>query len=459
MTPSGRAGRSILKPHRTPGCAAAPCMFEVREKPKLVERALLVGVQRREMNRGEAASLLEELSELVETLDIPVIERRIFNLAQPQPHFLIGSGQAEQVLQLVKENDLDVIIFDDELTPAQQRNWERASGVCVIDRQEVILDIFAQRAQTREAVLQVALARMVYSLPRLTRAWTHLSRQRGGGGTVVRGQGETQLETDRRLVQDRISRLKRDLAAVVKQRETQRKRRVRRATPTAAIVGYTNAGKSSLLNRLTGAEVLAEDKLFATLDPTTRQLSLPSSRTLLLTDTVGFLRRLPHNLIDAFRATLEEAVLSDFLIHVIDISNPEAESHLATTLQVLEELGADRQKIITVFNKVDQAHNSDQVRTLRLLYPDACFVSARTGTGIDDLLERLDEALGDGIRSVHLLIPHSRYDLIAKLHRAGCVQEQKTRPEGVLIHAHVPADLDALTRDYTVQPEKLAAAS
>src|SRR5690625_830484 len=350
-------------------------MIEVRDRPKQIERALLIGIQRPEMPRGEGENLLAELSELVETLEIPVVETHLLNLSQPHARFLVGSGQAKRILDLAKETEADIIVFDDELTPAQQRNWERASGVCVIDRQEVILDIFAERAQTREAVLQVALARMIYSLPRLTRAWAQLSQQRGGGA-IVRGKGETKLETDRRVVQDRITRLKRELAAVVKQRDTQRKRRLRHAIPTGAIVGYTNAGKSSLLNRLTGASVLVEDKLFATLDPTTRQHTLPGGQKILLTDTVGFLRRLPHNLIDAFRATLEEAVTSDFLIHLIDLSSPEAEAHHATTLEVLRELGADEKDIITVFNKVDQARERE-LSTLRLLHPDACFKIGR----------------------------------------------------------------------------------
>lgn len=434
-------------------------MFEVKEKPKLVERALLVGVQRPDMTAGEAGDLLNELAELVETLEIPVVERCVVNLREPQPHFLIGSGKAGQILDVVKEQKLDVIVFDDELSPAQQRNWEQASGVCVIDRQEVILDIFAQRAHTREAILQVGLARMVYSLPRLKRAWTHLSRQRGGGGTVVRGQGETQLESDRRLVQDRISRLKKELSSVVKQRQVQRKRRLKHSIPSAAIVGYTNAGKSSLLNRLTGALVLAEDKLFATLDPTTRQLGLPAGQKLLLTDTVGFVRRLPHNLIDAFRATLEEAIVSDFLVHVLDITNPEVEKHHATTLEVLKELGADTKNIITVFNKVDGYADSQQMHTLHLLYPDACFVSARTGEGIDELVARMEEMVSDQLRSLHLLIPHSRYDLINKLHRIGCVQHQATQDEGVLIQGHIPSSILDDVSDFIIEPERRIAVS
>lgn len=414
-------------------------MIEVRDKPKQIERALLIGIQRPEMPRGEGQNLLAELSELVETLDIPVVETHLLNLSQPQARFLVGSGQAQRILNLAEQIEADIIVFDDELTPAQQRNWERASGICVIDRQEVILDIFAERAQTREAVLQVALARMIYSLPRLTRAWAQLSQQRGGGA-IVRGKGETKLETDRRVVQDRITRLKRELAAVVKQRDTQRKRRLRHAIPTGAIVGYTNAGKSSLLNRLTGASVLVEDKLFATLDPTTRQVILPGGQKVLLTDTVGFLRRLPHNLVDAFRATLEEAIVSDFLIHVVDLANPEAEDHYTTTLQVLEELGAEKKNIITVFNKIDQTRDKE-LSTLRLLHPDACFISAHTGEGIDQLIQQIEEAIGEETRSLHLLIPHSRYDLIARLHRNGCVLEQNTHDDGVWLSVQVSPEI------------------
>lgn len=418
-------------------------MFEVKDKPKLVERALLVGVQRPEMSAGEAQDLLTELDELVATLDIPVIDRCVVNLREPSPRLLIGSGKANELIALVKEKGIDCVVFDDDLTPAQQRNWERAAGVCVIDRQEVILDIFARRAHTREAIIQVGLARMVYSLPRLTRAWTHLSRQRGGGGTVVRGQGETQLESDRRMVQDRISRLKRELVTVVKQRDVQRKRRLKQEVPSAAIVGYTNAGKSSLLNYLTGACVFTEDKLFATLDPTTRQLGLPAGQKVLLTDTVGFVRRLPHNLIDAFRATLEEAVVADFLIHVLDVTNPEVEAHHATTIEVLAELGADTKNIITVFNKVDMATDEQQLHTLRHLHPDACFVSAKTGEGIDTLITRMEDMLASQLHFLQLVIPHSRYDLINRLHEVGCVQHHKIRDDGVFIEGHIfPALLD-----------------
>src|SRR4051812_46692736 len=266
---------------------------------KVTTRALLVGVQTPGMQAGEGTELLGELQELVENLGLVITGTTLVTLRdRQQPKFLIGSGKAAELMQRAKDEGADLIVIDEELSPAQQRNWEEESGLAVIDRQEVILEIFADRAHTREAVLQVALARMEYSLPRLTRAWTHLSRQRGKG--AMGGEGETQLEQDRRLVRNRITQLKAELAQVISQRATQRRKRQRTPVPGAAIVGYTNAGKSSLLNKLTGAGVLAADKLFATLDPTTRQLELPDGRKLLITDTVGFIRRLPHRLVEAF---------------------------------------------------------------------------------------------------------------------------------------------------------------
>jgi GTP-binding protein HflX len=297
----------------------------------------------------------------------------------------------------------------------------------VIDRQEVILEIFADRAHTREAILQVALARMEYSLPRLTRAWTHLSRQRGKG--AMGGEGETQLEQDRRIVRDRIAHLKQELANVVQQRAVQRRKRQRVPVPTCAIVGYTNAGKSTLLNTLTGAQVLAANKLFATLDPTTRQLVLRGNQKVLVTDTVGFIRRLPHGLVEAFKATLEEVVVADFLIHVLDVTNPNVEQHHATTLAVLSELGAGNTTTLTVFNKVDAA-TPDMISQARRLSPDALFVSAHTKQGLDELESRCLELIADAHQAVELLVPHSRYDVIAKLHSVGHVQSEEQEDEG-----------------------------
>ena len=397
---------------------------------KRCERALLVGIHTQTIQPGEAQELLGELKELVENLHIGVIHTELINLREPTPATLLGRGKTDQIITLAKHMEADLIVMDESLTPAQQRNWEKLSGIAVIDREEVILDIFADRAQTREAVLQIALARMQYSLPRLTRAWTHLSRQRGKG--KLGGEGETQLEQDRRLVNDRITRLKAELAVVQKQRGVQRRKRLRVPVPTASIVGYTNAGKSSLINALTGSHVMAEDKLFATLDPTTRQLILRGNQKLLVTDTVGFIRRLPHRLVESFKATLEETIVADFLIHVIDVTNPNFDQHYATTLSVLAELGAADKKIITVFNKIDAATPADLQRA-RQLVPDAVFLSAHTGEGIDSLADGCIEQIADAFGATELLIPHDRYDVVARLHTLGHIQEQEHREDGLFI--------------------------
>ncbi|MEI7552694.1 MAG: GTPase HflX [Verrucomicrobiota bacterium] len=402
---------------------------------KRCDRAFLVGVQTAQLPPGEAAELLVELQELVENLHIGVVGQALVNLRHPTPATLLGSGKTEEIIAAAKAVEADLIVLDDSLTPAQQRNWEKLSGLAVIDREEVILDIFAERARTREAVLQVALARMQYSLPRLTRAWTHLSRQRGSGG--MGGEGETQLEQDRRLVNDRIARLKHDLVEVRQQRGVQRQKRQRVPVPTASIVGYTNAGKSSLLNRLTGAHVLAEDKLFATLDPTTRQLLLRGNQKLLVTDTVGFIRRLPHRLVEAFKATLEETIIADFLIHVVDVTNPNCDKHHATTLSVLRELGAVDKTILTVFNKVDAATPADLQRAHQLV-PDALYLSAHTGQGLPTLETRLVELIADAFATSELLVPHDRYDVVARLHTLGHIQEQEHRENGIYLRGRFP---------------------
>ncbi|MEJ6604448.1 MAG: GTPase HflX [Verrucomicrobiia bacterium] len=403
--------------------------------PFRVERAFLVGIQNPDMMIGEAEDLLAELKELVENLGISVVGSTLVNLRKPSPAKLIGKGKADEIVGEARLLECDVIVFDEGLTPAQQRNWEEDSKITVIDRQEVILDVFADRAHTREAVLQVALARMEYSLPRLTRAWTHLSRQRGKGN--LGGEGETQLEQDRRLVGKRITRLKRELIEVRQHRGVQRQKRRRVPVPTAAIVGYTNAGKSSLLNALTGANVLAADKLFATLDPTTRQLILPGNQKLLLTDTVGFVRRLPHGLVEAFKATLEEAVVADFIIQVLDVTAPAVEEHMRTTREVLQELGAEERPSLTVFNKVDAA-SPEQLSHARRLVPDALFLSAQKGDGLDELTAHCNDLIRDRFGSAELLVPHDRYDVIARLRKVGHVQEEEPLEEGVRLIGRFP---------------------
>lgn len=402
----------------------------------MVERAYLVGVAGPAETESDCASLLEELEELVKTLQIGIVGKEQVRIRKPQARYLLGSGKMESVVSRAKEIRADCLVFDAELSPAQQRNWESASGMCVIDRQEVILDIFSERAQTREAVLQVELARAEHSLPRLKNAWTHLSRQRGGGGVTQRGEGEAQIELDARMVRTRIAKLKRELEAVIRHRDTQRKQRQRVPVPTAAIVGYTNAGKSTLLNALTGASVLSEDKLFATLDPTTRQLRLPSGQKLLLTDTVGFVRRLPHQLVEAFKATLEEAILADFLVHVVDISNPEFEQQLETTHAVLKELGADEKRMITVFNKLDEVPD---IRIPKGFAGSSVAVSAVTGEGLPELKARFEQFLEDRMVTMELVIPFDRYELISQLHEQGTVKEEKAEDQGLRLVANVPS--------------------
>jgi len=414
-------------------------VFDPKEKLKESNRALLVGIQGSQMPPGEGAELLGELAELCGTAAIEIVHTELVRLREPSARYLVGGGKARELMELANAHEAALIIFDEDLSPAQQRNWEEDSGLAVIDRQEVILEVFAQRASTREAILQVALARMEYSLPRLKRAWTHLSRQRGGG-TGARGQGETQLEADRRIVRDRITKLKEELEAVVRHRHVQRTRRDRVPVPNAAIVGYTNAGKSCLLNQLTAAGVFVEDKLFATLDPTTRQMALPDGRKLLVTDTVGFIRRLPHKLVDAFKATLEETVLADFLIHVLDVTNPNVDKHHTATLEVLAEIGANSDRMITVFNKIDAAP-ADTAASFRAQHPEAVFLSALTGEGVPALMQHLLEMTRTAEFPAEMLIPHSRYQLVSRLHAAGAVIEEKALDDGVWVRGRVPFPL------------------
>ncbi len=421
-------------------------MIDIKKKPKMVERALLVAVYEQSESVEESESLLAELESLVGTLGVPVIDKLVVKVPRIQPRLVVGSGKAEEIMELIEVQAIDVLIFDNALTPAQQRNWEEFSKICVIDRQEVIIDIFAQRAHTREARLQVDLARMEYSLPRLKRAWTHLDRQAGGIG--ARGEGERQIETDRRLVRKRIDKLKSEIAHVRANRATQRKRRERIPIPRAAIVGYTNAGKSSLLRKMTDADVLVEDKLFATLDTTTRKIILPSGQKLLLTDTVGFVRNLPHDLVDAFKATLEEATLADFLIHVVDASHPDAIELHDTTLKVLDELEAERSNILTVFNKMDAVCDRSTIAVLRRQFPTAVFVSVHDGAGLNQLVEAMTARVADRVDQMELVIPHSRHDVLARLHRDGRVVEQSYQDDAIHVTAVAPVKLAAQLAEF-----------
>jgi GTP-binding protein HflX len=412
------------------------------------ERSLLIGIQDEGDSAFEAENHLNELASLAETMGIPPVHTLMVKLRKTNPRTLVGKGKMEEIRDLVHEVQADLVIFDYDLSPSQQRNLEYDMNITVIDREEVILDIFADRASTREAVLQIALARMQYSLPRLTRAWTHLSRQRGGAkGT--RGKGETQLETDHRMVLKKIASLKKELAQVRKNRETQRKRRRSLPVPTLSVVGYTNAGKSSLLNMMTGADVLAEDKLFATLDPTSRRVHLPGGRQVVITDTVGFIRKLPHNLVEAFKSTLEEAVMADAVIHVIDISNPEWREQRKVTEDVLDELGAGDKPVLLVFNKTDKLDDPEELHHfLNNEKHTVVMLSAKTGFGKEKLEMGIQEVLEAELPVKSLLIPADKWDIVAYIRRNSVVMVEEYVDEGIRMEAILSAKDQKMLDEY-----------
>ncbi len=431
-------------------------MFEVRDRPEMVERALLVRISFNKRNVDEDISLLEELEELVNTLGIGIAETQLAHSRSMHRKYLCGTGKAEEVVEYARAHECDCIVFDNELAPSQQREWEELAQICVIDREEVILDIFAQRAQTKEATLQVDLARMQYALPRLSRMWGHLDREGGsgaggGGGGASRGMGEQQVEVDRRLARQRIDRTKRELEAVRTQRATRRKEREKFDTAHAAIVGYTNAGKSTLLNKISGSDIMAKDMLFATLDTTTRSIELPDGQTLLLTDTVGFVRNLPHRLVEAFKATLEEAVLADFLIHVLDTGSPEAITFFETTMHVLGELGAAEKPMITVLNKIDKVEDKSIIASLQDRFPNVVLVSAHTGEGIDELLQECCVMLGDRVRKRTYRIPQSEGQLVNQLHDDAKVISTDYEGNDIIITAIVPAVISGRLEKYLAE--------
>ena len=408
--------------------------FQEKPYPTAVrqENAFLVGISDQNEGIGAAREYLEELRELACTLGIPVCGEMIAPVRQVHPKFYVGSGKLEEIREQAAAGGAGILIFDCELGPSQQRNLEKATSMRVYDRQEVILDIFAERAQTREAVLQVELARNRYYLPRLTGAWSHLSRQQGGV-VGARGAGEKQIEYDRRMVKKRIADLEEDLKSVRAHRATQRKERLRGSLVNCAIIGYTNAGKSTLLNALTGAGVLAEDKLFATLDPTTRKLTLPDKAELLLTDTVGFVRKLPHSLIEAFKSTLEEAMLADFLLLVLDVSSPHVCSHWETTLSVLNELGAADKPMLVVFNKSDLQNDPVALARIRSLAPDGIFVSGLRRTGFDALFQALSLRARRNTMVMEIAVPPLRQDLMALAHAKGKIYESEWAEDGTFL--------------------------
>jgi len=400
---------------------------------------------------------MEELAELAATAGGTVMGSGTQKLESPAAGTFIGSGKAREFADFCRGQQVDTVVFDDELTPAQSRNLENVFGCKVLDRTALILDIFAQRARTREGKLQVELAQLQHLLPRLTRFWGHLSRQSGGIG-MRGGEGESQLETDRRRVQERIERITADLQDVRRHRATQRSGRQRQPWPMASIVGYTNAGKSTLLNALTGAHALEEDKLFATLDPTTRRLRLPTNQNLFLTDTVGFIRKLPHGLVEAFKATLEEVAQADLLIHVVDAAHPQAAEQIASVNTVLAEIGAAGKPTIMVFNKIDRLEGSNGLLAKLLdQYPNSVGLSAKTGEGLGGLIHELGTQLRPSRELVELAVPHGDSAVIARLHEVGQVLERDYGGENARFKARLSPHYRPEFAAYIVPPRKISA--
>ncbi|HLI08685.1 MAG TPA: GTPase HflX [Ktedonobacteraceae bacterium] len=425
-----------------------------RGKP---ERAYLVAVEREdEENMWSVEDSLDELASLARTAGAEVVGRMIQRLRHPDVATYLGKGKVQELSDLEKVLGFDLIIFDDELSPSQQRNLEKVLNARVIDRTALILDIFAQHARTREGSLQVELAQLEYRLPRLAGSGTELSRLGGGsrgaagvGGAIgVRGPGETKLEIDRRRIRGRISELREEIESVRAARQVHRRQRAEQAIPVVAVVGYTNAGKSTLFNALTEASVVAENKLFATLDPTTRHVLLPGNQEALLTDTVGFIQKLPTHLVAAFRATLEEVIDADILLEVVDVSHENAIEQSETVNEILEELHANDKRRLTALNKIDLL---DDVRELdTTLYPNAVPVSALKGIGLENLREKIAQVLADSMQTVQVHIPYARTELVELFHRRGCVTHEEHTAEGTLLIGRVPRVLSGYYAPYRV---------
>ena len=428
-----------------------PHRFALHSTEIVPERALLVGIE----FPGEAWSLddsLAELGRLVETDGAEVVATITQKLSKPIPRTFIGKGKCDELKELVNSLDIDVVVFDDELTPTQQSNLEKVVGEPrkVIDRTALILDIFGQHAVTHEGRIQVQLAQLQYVLPRLRGMWSHLVGEQTRGGIGSRfGQGESQLEVDRRLIRSRITHLKRELKQLESRREQQGKARRESGIFRVALVGYTNAGKSTLLNRLTGADVLAHDKLFATLDPTTRSLTLEEGRRITITDTVGFIQKLPTTLVEAFKSTLSEALNAHLLLHVVDASDIHAELEIQATKDVLEEIGAGEKRTILVFNKTDLL-DEEEVRVLQTRYPDALPISAELGTGISGLIHTISQEASREERSLTVLIPYSQGGLVQKMHEKCRVVSERYTEHGVEATVRANEGFTALLEPFIV---------
>lgn len=416
-------------------------MAELIELKEIEERVILVAVSTEDENDTKAS--LNELEELVKTAGAVTVDKIIQNRESIHPGTYLGKGKIEEIKDRIWELDATGIVCDDELSPAQLRNLEVALDTKIMDRTMVILDIFASRATTREGKIQVELAQLKYRSARLVGLRSSLSRLGGGIGT--RGPGEKKLEMDRRLIHDRIGMLKADLEDVKRHREVVRQQRDKNHVPTAAIVGYTNAGKSTLLNRLTDAGILAEDKLFATLDPTTRNLSLPGGQQILLTDTVGFIRKLPHHLIEAFKSTLEEAKYSDIILHVVDCSNPQMDMQMYVVYETLRELGVCDKVMVTVFNKIDTAESGVILRDVSSDHQVR--ISAKTGEGLDELLNLLETILRNQKVYLEKVYSYKEAGKIQLIRKYGQLLKEEYQEDGILVNAYVPSELFASLAD------------
>ena len=410
-------------------------MAETYQIEEIEEKVLLIGVS--EQEGDDAEDSLTELAELVKTAGATVVGTLIQKRELIHPGYYVGTGKVQEIQELIEQTGATGIVCDDELTPAQLRNLEDALDTKVMDRTLIILDIFAARATTSEGKIQVELAQLKYRLGRLTGMGTSMSRLGGGIGT--RGPGEKKLEVDRRLIKDRIAQLNRELKEVRQHREVTRAQRAKNHVPVAAIVGYTNAGKSTLLNRLTDAGVLEEDKLFATLDPTTRVLELPGRQEILLTDTVGFIRKLPHHLIEAFKSTLEEAKYADYIIHVVDSSNPQMEKQMHIVYETLSDLEVKDKPVVTLFNKQDKRKDDEPLRDMKADH--VLHISAAKGEGLDEVKELLCELLRENKILLERLISYQDAGIIQQIRKQGELLKEEYRPEGIYIEAYVPMQL------------------
>ncbi len=411
-------------------------MFEVNEK---AERALLVGVQLRSVLPAESEEWLDELALLADTAGAKVVDRVVFRRKRLDPALFVGRGAAERLTSEVEAQEIDVVLFDEDLSPAQARNLEQTIEAKVVDRSGLILDIFARRARTQAAKIQVELAQLEYLLPRLTRQWTHLSRQAGGGGAAggigTRGPGETQLEVDRRLVRKKIVDLSKALKRIERSRAVQRKGRS--GMFRVALVGYTNAGKSTMLNALSGAKGFVENRLFATLDAMTRIVPITPKQKILLTDTVGFIRKLPPGLVASFRSTLDEVVEADLLLHVVDVNHRAYEEHIASVNEVLEDLGVLEKPALLLLNKVDLLRERSLVTSLRNEYPEEILVSAETGIGLDAVRGAIEARMHENTVVLHVNVPHGDGKRLAELEAAGEVLERLIEEDHIRMSVRV----------------------